>query len=175
MTHEEQFSRIIEKVKKFQKEQAIDLSLEEDLSIAVMNLVSIEEHCYFSGEKTEKGEYFDMLNEVRAMRKELMARMIGKHEGEAWCLTKHLLAATMRMIEVGTKYLSENRKDDAKRVFDIGSRLYGLFWALRLKLVDAKGIKKINDDQLNVHDDTKGEKPWNYEDIVKKLVDCCNE
>jgi hypothetical protein len=175
MPHEEQFSRIIEKVKKLQKDNAIDLSLEEDLSIAVMNLVSIEEHCYFSGEKTEKSEYFDMLNEVRAMRKELLARMIDVHEGETWCITKHLLAATMRMIEVGTKYLADGKQDDAKRVFDIGSRTYGLFWALRLKLVDTKGIKKINDDQLNVHDATQGEKPWNYEDIMKKLVDCCNE
>lgn len=175
MMNEEKFSQIVEKVKKLQKDNAIDLSLEEDLSIAIMNLVSIEEHCYFSGEKTGKDEYFDMLNEVRSMRKELLARMIDKKEGEVWCLSKHFLAATMRMIEVGTKYMSEGEKEDAKKAFDIGNRLYGMFWALRLKLIDAKGTKKINDDQLNIHDDTNGGKPWDYEDIVKKLVDCCNE
>lgn len=175
MTHEEQFSRIIEKVKKFQKDNAIDLSLEEDLSIAVMNLMGIEEHCYFSGEKTGKEEYFDILNEVRSLRKELLARMINEHEGETWCISKHLLAATMRLIEVGSKYLADGKKGDAKRVFDIGGRLYGLFWALRLKLINTKEIKKVNDDQSNVHDSTKGDKPWNYEDILKKLVDCCNE
>ena len=46
-----------------------------------------------------------------------------------------------------------------------------------------EGVKKIEDDKLNVHDDgsnpssakaTEG-KPWTTEDIVNKLVNCCEE
>src|SRR3989344_4361623 len=95
----------------------IDLSMEEDLSIAVMNLVSLEEHFYFTGEKTGKNEYFDLLIQVREVRKRLMAKMIDQHEGETWCITKHLLATTMRLIEVGTKLKSSGKDDEARKIF----------------------------------------------------------
>ncbi len=181
----EQFEKLVEKIRTLQKGHKLDLSLEEDLSIGIMNLVSLEEHFYFTGIKTDKEEYFDLLNEVRTIRKDLLARMIDTHEGETWCIAKHLLAGTMRLIEVGTKYLSDGKKEDAHKVFDQGSKLYSLFWGLRLKLISTSDVKKIGDGQLNVHD-KKGElarrslggggsRPWKYEDIVKKLVDCCNE
>ena len=34
-------------------------------------------------------------------------------------------------------------------------------------------IKKINDNQLNKHD--QDNKPWTKQDLVSKLVDCCEE
>ena len=47
--------KIEELVKKVQegKNSELDLSLGQDLSIALMNLVSLEEHFFFSGAKTE--------------------------------------------------------------------------------------------------------------------------
>lgn len=153
---------------------SVDLSREEDLALAIMNLVSIEEHCYFTGVKLKNEAYFDLLEEVRAVRKDLLAKMIDVHEGETWCISKHFLAATMRMIEVGTKYQSEGKKDEAKKMFDNGAKVFSLFWALRLKLIDTKDVRKIADGQLNVHDKNP-EEGWKYEDIMKKLVNCCNE
>src|SRR6266567_1119815 len=94
---------LLKKVNQIKESGSFDLSMEEDLSIAVMNLVSLEEHFYFTGEKTGKPEYFDLLIQVREIRKRLLAKMIDQHEGETWCISKHLLAATMRLIEVGTK------------------------------------------------------------------------
>jgi len=165
MNTQEKFESLVKKVEELKKSGKIDLSREEDLSIAVMNLVSLEEHMFFTGEKTKKTEYFDLLDEVRSMRKELLQKLIDKHEGETWCISKHLLATTMRLIEVGTKLYSEKKTDEAKEIFDRAHKAYSLFWALRLKLIDVSGFKEI----------AAAEKPWTLEDIVNKLVDCCDE
>jgi hypothetical protein len=156
---------LIGRVEALKTSGSVDLSTEEDLSIAIMNLISLEEHFFFTGAKTDKPEYFDLLQEVRSIRKELLARMVDRHEGETWCITKHLLATTMRLIEVGTKLHSDGKKDDAKEILDRAYRTYSMFWALRLKLIDASGFKQVAAD----------EKPWTLQDIVNKLVNCCNE
>lgn len=154
---------LIEKVNKLKLAGAIDLSLEEDLSIAIMNLISLEEHFYFTAEKTQNDEYFDLLNQAREIRKQLLAKMIDQHEGETWCITKHLLAATMRLMEVGTKLQSSGKKTEARDMFKKAYEIYSLFWALRLKLIDVTNIKKLVD------------KPMTREDLLSKLVDCCKE
>ncbi len=165
MITQEQFDILIKKIEKAKSSGGVDLSTEEDLSVAIMNLISLEEHFFFTGVKTKKTEYFDFLGEVRETRKQLLARMMDKNEGETWCIAKHLLAATMRLIEVGTKLHREGKKNEAEDVFSHGHKLYSLFWAIRLKLVDLTGIKK----------DMGSKKPWTLEDIVNKLVDCCDE
>lgn len=167
MTTQQQFQNLIEKVEKMKKSGGVDLSTEEDLSLAVMNLISLEEHFFFTGAKTRKSEYFDFLGEVREMRKELLAKMMDKNEGETWCVSKHLLAAAMRLIEVGTKLHSDGKKKEAKDMFDKAYKIYSIFWALRLKLIDLPELKK---NSRQAHG-----KPRSFEDIVNKLVDCCDE
>lgn len=157
--------KLLKKVEEMKKSGTVDLSTEEDLSIAIMNLVSLEEHFFFTGEKTGKDNYFNLLDEVRAVRKSLLERLINKHEGETWCISKHLLATTMRLMEVGTKLHSDGKKDEAKKTFDYAYRIYSLFWALRLKLIDTSDLKEM----------AAKEKPWTLEDIVNKLIDCCDE
>lgn len=161
----EKFESLIKKVELLKKSGGVDLSTEEDLSLAIMNLISLEEHFFFTGAKTGKDEYFDFVNEVRTIRKELLAKMMDKNEGETWCISKHLLGTTMRLIEVGTKLHSDGKKDEAKEMFDRAYKTYSLFWAIRLKLINTSGFKKIAAE----------EKPWTYSDIVDKLVDCCDE
>lgn len=159
------FSELMKKIERMKKSGEVDLSMEEDLSIAVMNLVSLEEHFFFTGAKTAKDSYFDLLLEAREIRKFLLKKLIDKHEGETWCVSKHLLGATMRLIEVGTKLYSDGKKDEAKEIFNKAHEIYSLFWALRLKLIDLPKIKEV----------AAGENPWTLKDIVDKLVDCCDE
>lgn len=159
------FQDILKKVEDLKKKGAIDLSTEEDLSVAIMNLISLEEHFFFTGARTEKPEYYDMLNEVRQVRKSLLARLIEKTEGETWCISKHLLSTVMRLIEVGTKLQSDGKKDEAKDTFAHAYKLYAAFWALRLKIIDISGLKEI----------AKKDQPWTMNDIVNKLVNCCDE
>jgi rhamnogalacturonyl hydrolase YesR len=155
------FKRLLEKVNALRESGKYDLSMEEDLSIAVMNLISLEEHFFFTGEKTGKPAYFDWLAEVRDMRKKLLANLTGDHhEGETWCISKHLLAATMRLIETGTKLQKSGKKAEAQEVFGQAYKLYTLFWGVRLKLI-------------NTPKHSTG--PTTYQDIMSELVDCCKE
>ena len=175
MNNKPTMKELIEKINKSKASGELDLSMEEDLSIAIMNLISLEEHFFFTAEKTEKNEYFDLLNQTREIRKQLLAKMIDTHEGETWCITKHLLAATMRMTEVGTKLLSSGKKEESQDMFKKAYEIYSFFWALRLKLIDLSSVKKIEDNQLNIHDKSNSAKPMTKEDIISKLVDCCKE
>ena len=104
MTDEnKKYEEVLKKMETLKSSGSLDLSTEEDLALAIMNLISLEEHFYFTGAKTAKPEYFDLLIEVRALRTKLLARLIDKKEGEVWCVSKHLLATSMRLMEVGTK------------------------------------------------------------------------
>jgi len=154
---------LVKKIEAFKNKKDADLSMEEDLSIAVMNLISLEEHFYFTAQKTKKEKYFKYVDQIREIRKRMLAKMIPQNEGETWCISKHLLAATMRLMEVGTKYQTMKKMDKAKEVFDDAYTLYNLFFAIRLKLVDIEDVKN------------KKEEAWSENDIVPKLVDCCRE
>lgn len=193
---EQKIQELLEKVKQ-SKDGKLDLSSDQDLSIAIMNLISIEEHFFFTGVKTGKSEYYDLLNQAREIRKELLKKIIKEYEGEVWCISKHLLAATMRLMEVGTKYLGQGDKKEAEDLFTKAFDLYSLFWGLNLKLLNVSDVKKIGDNQLNVHDlkpkDAKDlfgdlpmaatatadkEKPGfmgKLSDLVKKIINCCIE
>ncbi|MCR4328267.1 MAG: hypothetical protein NUV53_01990 [Patescibacteria group bacterium] len=169
MEIQENFEELIKKIEKLKSSGTVDLSTEEDLSIAVMNLISLEEHMFFTNAKTQKPEYLTLLGEIREMRKELLGKMVPRHEGETWCITKHLLAVTMRLMEVGTKLNGDGKKTDAKEMFDRAYKTYSMFWALRLKLIDASRFKEITKEES-----ARG-KAWTFSDIVDKLVDCCDE
>src|SRR3989339_2017417 len=145
---EEKIKQFVEKVKEMKEEGQIDLSSDEDLSIAIMNLVGLEEHFFFTGAKTGKEKYYDLLEKIREIRKELLKKIVKEPEGEVWCISKHLLAASMRLIEVGTKYYAQNRKEEAKDLFSKAYNLYSLFFGINLKLVDVNEGKKINKEIL---------------------------
>lgn len=156
------------------KKQELDLSSDEDLSIAIMNLISIEEHFFFTGAKTGKPEYFDLLKKAREMRKELLKKLIKEYEGEVWCISKHLLSASMRLMEVGTKQLGQGKNEEAQDLFKKSYELYSLFWGLNLKMLDIGEVKKIGDEQIDKNDKKKT-LLGKLGDIVKYVVDCCKE
>ncbi|MEI6288641.1 MAG: hypothetical protein WCP18_03680 [bacterium] len=168
-------NQLIEKVDDMKKQDKMDLSSDEDLSIAIMNLVSIEEHFFFTGAKTDKPEYFDLLKEVREMRKELLKKIIKEYEGEVWCISKHLLAASMRLMEVGTKALGQGRKEEAQDLFAKAYNLYSLFWGINMKVISTDDVKKIDDGAINIHDQEKKGVMGKLGVLVKKAIDCCIE
>ena len=132
----EDAGNFVGKVKAIVKDGGLDLSSDEDLSIGIMNLISIEEHLFFTANKTNKDAYYTLLNEVREMRKMLLKEIIKEYEGEVWCISKHMLAASMRLMEVGTKALTKGENDKAKGFFNQSYRLFIMFWEINLKLDD---------------------------------------
>ena len=103
----------VERIDSSKKLNPKDLSSDQDLTIAIMNLISIEEHLVFSGAKTNKNSFYDLIEEVRELRKTLMQKIIPSYEGEVWCISKHLLASSMRLMEVGTKQQSLHNTEEA--------------------------------------------------------------
>ncbi len=172
--------KFLEKIKKLEKSSKLDLSSDEDLSVAVMNLISIEEHLFFSYGKTKNGEFLKYLDEVREMRKEMMKKLVKRKEGEVWCITKHLLSASMRLFEVGTKYLSRGEKGKAREFFEKSYNLYSLFWGINLGFVEVPEGKKESEKEIRFisKDLKKKESISIFEklgEIVKRAVDCCRE
>lgn len=170
------------KIKAVEKGEKLDLSSGEDLSIGIMNLISMEEHLFFTLEKTEDEKYLDLLNEVREMRKQLLKMIIKDYEGEVWCMSKHLLAASMRLMEVGTKYLGKGDKNGAQEMFKKSYQLYSTFWGLNLGMVSREHLKVKSEksEEIKLIDDNKrtNKQVSIFEkmgDIVKKILDCCKE
>jgi len=154
----------IKQINEIKGKNSLDLSAGEDLSIAIMNLVSLEEHFLFSYFKTENKRFLEFLEQIRELRKKLLEKIVKKNdESEKWCISKHLLATSMRLSEVGTKYLHDGKKQDAEDAFLEAFNLYSLFWALN-------GIGKV-DEKLKITES----KLSKISNLVKKLLDCCKE
>ncbi len=175
MNKQIEINKLLEKVEKLKKEHKLDLSSDEDLSIAIMNLVSLEEHFFFTGAKTGKGKYYDLLGKVREIRKELLKKIVKDAEGEVWCISKHLLAASMRLIEVGTKHYNQDKKKEAQDLFSKAYDLYSLFWGINLQVIDIGQVKKINDNQINKEDKNEDDLTKRLNKLVQDLIDCCEE
>jgi len=137
----EDVNKLVEKYDALKKEQKLDLSADQDLSIAIMNLISIEEHLFFSGGKTGDPTYYDLLNEIREVRKELLKKIIKQYEGEVWCISKHLLASSYRLMEYGTKCLGRGKREEAEDMFEKAYNMYSLFWALNMGVIKLEDVK----------------------------------
>lgn len=159
----ENVKEFVEKYDAAKKVNPKDLSSDQDLTIAIMNLISIEEHLVFSGAKTEKTSFYDMIQDIREMRKNLMQKVIPAYEGEVWCISKHLLATSMRLMEVGTKQQSLNNKEEAYKLFNQAYELYCIFWGLNMGMINTDDVKWINDNDAN------SKKTSNHESKVQKI------
>lgn len=201
MKKAENVKEFVERVDAAKKLNPKDLSSDQDLSIAIMNLISIEEHLVFSGAKTGKNSYYDLIKQIRETRKNLLQKIIPSYEGEVWCISKHLLASSMRLMEVGTKQQSLGRDEEAYKLFNSAYDLYCLFWGLNMGMIESKELKWIEPDieeikqitakadvamqnitQEKAHSDattnenTEDNSPFaKMKRMVRKAVNCCIE
>ena len=119
--------------------------------------------------------------ELSEMRKNAMLKIIPAYEGEVWCISKHLLAAAMRVFEVGTKALASGDSKTAYELFDQSYELYSMFWGLNMGMLtgDAKQTKtdkksaKAKSAPAPVAKNTS--KVSKLKSWVKNAVNCCIE
>lgn len=192
MSKAKDVKEFVERIDSSKKVNPKDLSSDQDLTIAIMNLISIEEHLMFSGAKTGKTGFYDLIEEVREKRKNLMQKVIPAYEGEVWCISKHLLASSMRLFEVGTKQQSLGNKEVAYDLFNQSYDLYCLFWGLNMNMIDIADVKWIEDNVEDVKkltakvNEAVAAAPVKSEEepkgalakmkaFVRKAVDCCIE
>lgn len=164
----------------------LDLSRDEDLSVGLMNLISLEEHLFFTHEKTGSDESLEILSEIRKIRTDAMKELVDNTEGEEWCISKHLLAASMRFRETGDKMLEKDR-EKAEEFYDKAFSLYSLFWTVNLGEKDREKImekEETEDTPEDKKDSGKASKKNSNKEesflsdaknLVRKAVDCCKE
>ena len=182
-----------------------DISSDQDLTVALMNLIGIEEHLFFTGAKADNEEkksyYYDLIYEVREIRKTLLGKIIKQYEGEVWCISKHLLAASYRLMEVGTKQLGMGNKKEAYELFEKAYELYCLFWGINMQMftrvekseerqtvsADSPSDKEKAIEQANLEisrkfkelteeqEKSETKKIGKFKALVKKIVNCCIE
>ncbi len=201
MKKAENVKEFVERIDASKKVNPKDLSSDQDLSIAIMNLISIEEHLVFSGAKTGKTAYYDLIKDIRETRKNLLQKIIPSYEGEVWCMSKHLLATSMRLMEVGTKQQTLGHDEEAYKMFNTAYDMYCLFWGLNMGMMETKELKWIEPDieevkklsakaddfmknQAGIKDEKVSEpvaaaEPTSalskMKNFVRKAVDCCIE
>ena len=197
MKKAENVKEFVERIDASKKVNPKDLSSDQDLSIAIMNLISIEEHLVFSGAKTGKTSYYDLIKDIRETRKNLLQKIIPSYEGEVWCMSKHLLATSMRLMEVGTKQQTLGHDEEAYKMFNTAYDMYCLFWGLNMGMMETKELKWIEPDLEEVKKITAKAAEFSKEEIkepnekvsttaessslgkmknfVRKAVDCCIE
>ena len=169
--NKQDIQKFIDKAKNLEKGHSMDLSSGEDLSLAIMNLIGIEEHMFFTSQKLGDIKYLEVLNTAREMRKELMKKIVKEGQGEVWCTSKHLLSASMRLMEVGTKYLTKGDNKEAFEYFKKSYDLYNLFWGLNL------GIVKSNSAKVEFEETPLPKKDFlgSISKTIGKILDCCRE
>ena len=112
-------------------------------------------------------------------------------EGEVWCISKHLLAASMRFSEVGTKYLGQGSIEEAKGYFDKSYSLWNLFWGLNLGLIDTSDVTTSGSKEeatLSLQPETKTVSPdpksvpaqksnlfGKLGTVIEDIMNCCRE
>lgn len=157
-------NNFIKKIEEIKGKNSLDISAWEDLSIGLMNLVSLEEHCFFSYIKTNDDKFLEMLETVRELRKKLLALIVkDDDESEKWCMSKHFLASSMRLYEVANRLLHEKKEKEAKEMYKDAAELYGLFWILNAKTKKKIKLKKGSKESKNIFAS------------IKKFLECCVE
>lgn len=170
MKKAENVKEFVERIDASKKVNPKDLSSDQDLSIAIMNLISIEEHLVFSGAKTGKTSYYDLIKDIRETRKNLLQKIIPSYEGEVWCMSKHLLATSMRLMEVGTKQQTLGHDEEAYKMFNTAYDMYCLFWGLNMGMMETKELKWIEPDLEEVKKITTKAAEFSKEKVIEPVA-----
>jgi hypothetical protein len=85
----------------------VDVPIRKEILVAVANLINAEEHLVYSLPKAPDRHVEDLkqlVTHIRSVRSTLMRAVgYGREGGELWCATKHILAASYRVLEVAEK------------------------------------------------------------------------
>jgi len=118
-------------------------SYQTDLTWSLMNLISITEHLAFTGAKTHKNAYYDLIGNVQIIIQKLFIQLNITAELEP--ISRNLLATSMRLMEVGTKQWSLHEEALAQDFFLRAYELQILFGTLNNKLITTSELQPFND------------------------------
>ena len=99
----ENFVKTVQNVKEKNK---LDLSAWEDLSIGLMNLVSLEEHAFFSYIKTQDKKFLEIWEIVRELRKKLLVLIVKNDKDDEIDVSLRLVKLTISPSVSSSPFLS---------------------------------------------------------------------
>lgn len=125
-------SKRVEQIDDQKKVNPLDLSSDQDLTVALMNLIAVED-------MVNAGALGDMVRDVR----EKLMRPIVRDMDNAEML-RDLLGGAMRMMDDGCKLLADGERGAAYDAFNRSYELYSVFWGLNMDMIDKKSIQKMD-------------------------------
>lgn len=121
----------IEKMDAKKRANPLDLSADQDLTVALMNLAAIEE-CGATG---------DLLQWVREIKSDLILRIVS--DTALIDLSGNLLAVAMRYCENGNRQMESGKISDGYISFDMAYGVYSVFWGVNMGLIDVQAATDI--------------------------------
>jgi len=112
----------------------VDLTIEEEIIAMVQELIQIENHSErsFQGSRNEK--WLKVKNRARQLRTKWMEKIfVDEDKTQKWCAEKHILDASKRLTEVGTKYLSAKDEETCKEALMDSAEVLGMYYFLNDK------------------------------------------
>lgn len=113
-------NKLVKNADDAKKVNPLDLSSDQDLTVALMNLLAIE----------DEFEY------VRDIRIELMSRIVAP-DTDVWGMSERLLGMAMQLIDDGNKATG----DSAYKLYNRAYELYSMFWGINMGLIKIDDIK----------------------------------
>ena len=107
--------------KNIEKLDEKDVGLAQDLSFALKNLIAAEDHCAVSFATTGDAKWKKLNDELRRIRSKCLTLIVKKDESHLWCLTKHILAASMGLQEVANRFNQTNQNTEADFFYGISA------------------------------------------------------
>ena len=126
------------------KVNPLDLSADQDLSIALMNLLILERQSSAFGCPA-------LYDSVYAMRRNLMTSIL-KDKAINDVAARLLLVAMLDM-DAGVRLLQDGDNAGAYKLFDSSYESYSMFWGINMGMVD----KKVAEEILNKENTSKAE------------------
>ena len=117
--------RLVQSADNAKKANPLDLSSDQDLTIALMNLIHIE---------NISAGFPELKSMVGNIRTHLM-RGILDTDDLRWKMSVDLLGKSMRLMDDGMRALSDGRRITAYEMFDSCYGLYSIFWGINMDLV----------------------------------------
>lgn len=120
------------------KANELDLSSDQDLTIALMNLISIERYI----ENDAEHDFSQLKSMVNDLRVALMNKIVKKSD-KNFDMLCDLLGRSAVMMNDGFVALENQNKVRAYELFDVAFGAYSMFWGVCMGLVDATDVENI--------------------------------
>lgn len=104
-----------------------DVGWIHDLIFGLQNLIASENHAIESFSSSKKEIWLELAEKIRKNRSKWMRIFIKKANDQRYCFSKHILASSMAMKELGNRYQTQGEKELAKECFEESADYEAMF------------------------------------------------